>query len=234
MAFMSDGKTFRFYIPERSYFASAVRRVAPAPLTEPEPVPEEQDVWLKDAVREHDELRSRVSELEAEVGRWKFAHTAAMNRFAMAETERTYEAKHHDEHHATEDQLRSTLTATEARLAAATEKAQWAEGQPAWYEERCQALSDLKRAESVIDDRSGELARVSGELADEQRALTQLWCDITNAWGNYSGDHGDLSDFAREIRQLAECNPRAATETPAPGTSEWLETEHERRLIGKA
>ena len=41
----------------------------------------------------------------SDVKRWKFAHTAAMNRFAMSEQSRTDEARHHDEHHAKEERL---------------------------------------------------------------------------------------------------------------------------------
>lgn len=142
---------------------------------------------IENVTKERDKLRSTVSELEATL---RGLATGDAEIDLLTDACKTNES------------LRSTLTATEAKLE---------------HQENRVALRDaaLDVASADLATRDAELARVRGELADEQRALTQLWCDITNAWGNYSGDHGDLSDFAREIRQLAECNPRAATETPA-------------------
>lgn len=63
---------------------------------------------------------------------------------------------------------------------------------------------------------NAEVERLKVELATEQRDLTQLWCNVTNAWSRFSTDGGGTAEFHSTIRKLAERNPRSIPGQPAP------------------
>jgi len=74
----------------------------------------------------------------------------------------------------------------------------------AWEKNECRRLN------ARVTELEAENARLKEQLEAETRACTQLWCDVTNAWVNYSTDgDGDVEEFAGKIRALAERNPHA-------------------------
>lgn len=120
------------------------------------------------------------------------------------------------------DRLRSELETAQQRLAEGVEvmNARQAHdreeiarlrGELAKHPEACREM-----AWEQLSASNAEVERLKVELATEQRDLTQLWCNVTNAWSRFSTDGGGTAEFHSTIRKLAERNPRSIPGQPAP------------------